>query len=55
MKQNENKGLHKSKDISKLQLNKEMIIDFYFMIQANKIINDKSSAFSNICKNISYS
>ena len=27
----------------------------YFMIQADKIINDNSSAFSNICKNISYS
>ena len=55
MKQNTNEGLHKRKDISKLKLNKEMIIDFYFMIQADKIINDNNSAFSNICKKISYS
>ena len=55
IKQNTNEGLHKKKGISKIQINLEMLIDFYFMIKANKIINDKISAFSCICKKISYS
>ena len=53
-KQNENKGLHKIKDIYKSQINQEMLTDFYFMIQADKIISDNYSAFSNICKSITY-
>jgi len=31
-KQNNNKGLHKINNISKLQSNLEMITDFYFMV-----------------------
>ena len=54
-KQNTNEGLHKKTDISKIQINQEMLIDFYFMVKANKIINDNISTFSNICKKISYS
>ena len=50
-----NGGLHKQKDFSKLQSNLEMLTDFYFMVKANKIINDNISIFSNVCKEISYS
>ena len=53
-KQNNNEGLHKQKDFSKLQINLEMLADFYFMVKADKIINDDSSTFSNVCKQISY-
>ena len=31
-----------------------MIIDFYFMINAKKIINDDISIFSNFTKNIKF-
>jgi hypothetical protein len=53
-KQNTNEGLHKINNISKLQINQELLTDFYFMVKANKIINDNISAFSTICKKISY-
>jgi hypothetical protein len=53
-KQNTNEGLHKINNISKLQVNLEMLVDFYFMVKASKIINDNKSAFSNISKQIEY-
>jgi hypothetical protein len=53
-KQNTSEGLHKINNISKLQVNLEMLLDFYFMIKATKIINDNKSAFSNISKKITY-
>ena len=31
-----------------------MIIDFYFMVHAKKIINDDISIFSNLAKNIKF-
>ena len=60
-KNNLSKGLHKLKSdelkkykITKEELNIQMIIDFYFMINAKKIINDDISIFSNFTKNIKF-
>jgi len=55
-KTNLNIGLHqqnnKQLQVSKLQINIEMIIDFYFMIKSEKIINDEYSIFSNFASEI---
>lgn len=60
-KNNLSKGLHKLKSdelkkykITKEELNIQMIIDFYFMVHAKKIINDDISIFSNLAKNIKF-
>jgi hypothetical protein len=51
-KQDNNEGLHRINTISKLQINIEMITDFYFMMKSNQIINDNISIFSNVAKKI---
>ena len=55
-KTNLNIGLHQQNmnqlQISKVQINIEMIIDFYFMIKSEKIINDNYSIFSNSASEI---
>tara|TARA_Y100000389_G_C17463524_1_gene523597 strand:+ start:1884 stop:3173 length:1290 start_codon:yes stop_codon:yes gene_type:complete len=49
-------GLHQQDknqlQVSKQQINIEMIIDFYFMIKSDKIINDNYSIFSNFARKI---